>query len=79
MVSDVSDTFGARLALSNAMLARAQSLPSNVDVMLGAQAVLHTADMIAAPRICRADAVSARSKGIRCSDRSIIAPPSSPR
>lgn len=34
------------LALANPALARAQRLPSNVDVMLGAQDVLHIADMI---------------------------------
>ena len=36
----------AAIGLSNATLARAQTLPSNVDVMLGAHDVLHTADMI---------------------------------
>jgi hypothetical protein len=34
------------IALSDATLAHAQTLPSNVDVMLGAQDVLHIADMI---------------------------------
>jgi len=34
------------IALSNVPLARAQKLPSNVDVMLGVQAVLHTADVL---------------------------------
>jgi hypothetical protein len=34
------------IALSAAASARAQTLPSNVDVLLGAHAVLHTADMI---------------------------------
>jgi hypothetical protein len=34
------------IVLTNTALARAQKLPSNVDVMLGAQDVLHIADMI---------------------------------
>jgi len=34
------------IGLSDATLLRAQTLPSNVDVMLGAQDVLHIADMI---------------------------------
>jgi hypothetical protein len=34
------------IALANPAIARGQRLPSNVDVMLGAQDVLHIADMI---------------------------------